>query len=423
MTKIVYLIIIPEWRHHLWHSLIQNKASHRFVFSVDEEMCGAPKAFYPFAGYVIDSRFNTRPNDLITVYLPSPSHSSRLFFPPRQILPRHDGNFIKNRPKPHLNAQWFLEWGRELPPKLLSDVVTGITTGFPTQYRGGGDFVRDYASPMGEEEEIKATEKASDSVTKGWAAGPFDFPPFPTSFCNKQPIITKSFTIPKHKWNNDGALRLIFHKSFPLGHSINSLTPRHDAASYFPKGWFKYFNIARLLSIIAKAGEGCLLTQFDARDAYKQLLVILKDLNQQVFKAGGKYFIDFCASFGSVYGNDAYSTFAYAHCFCLSRAADCPLLSYYVDNYVNVTPFTGKTTWVRAMIQRLALIRELKRSGLMYHQLEGPTTQITFLGWDIDTKLMTVSITKTRQTFIIEFLYGWREKISFSIADLSSLIE
>ena len=138
VTKIVYLIIIPEWRHHLWHSLIQSKASHRFVFSVDEEMCGAPKAFYPFAGYVIDSRFNTRPNDLITVYLPSPSHSSRLFFPPRQILPRHDGNFIKNRPKPHLNAQWFLEWGRELPPKLLSEVVTGITTGFPTQYRGGG---------------------------------------------------------------------------------------------------------------------------------------------------------------------------------------------------------------------------------------------------------------------------------------------
>jgi len=213
-----------------------------------------------------------------------------------------------------------------------------------------------------------------------------------------------------------------FHKVLSPGPCINSLTPRHDAASYFPKGFFKYFNISRLLSLIAKAGRNCLLTQFDARDAYKQLLVLLRDLNQQIFKAGGKYFIDFCASFGSVYGNDAYSTFAYAHCFCLSKAADCPLLNYYVDNYINVTPFTGQTTIIRARLQKLTLLRELRASGLIFHQLEGPTTKITFLGWDIDTELMTVSITSMRKTFIIQFLREWREKSPFSLADLSSLI-
>jgi len=41
--------------------------------------------------------------------------------------------------------------------------------------------------------------------------------------------------------------------------------------------------------MIAQAGRGSLITQFDARDAYKQLLVRLLDLNQQIFKAGGKY--------------------------------------------------------------------------------------------------------------------------------------
>src|SRR4051794_1264486 len=114
---------------------------------------------------------------------------------------------------------------------MLLDVVAGIQVGFPTQYRGGGDFVRDYASPLGAEEEIINLNKAMDCVAKGWATGPFEVPPFPNEFCSKQPIITKSFTIPKHKWINDGSLRLIFHKSFPLGHSINSLTPRHDASS------------------------------------------------------------------------------------------------------------------------------------------------------------------------------------------------
>ena len=77
---------------------------------------------------------------------------------------------------------------------------------------------------MKPEENLKAIEKAKEMVKKGWGAGPFDVPPFPNSKCPKQPIITKSFTIPKHKWINDGALRLIFHKSFPLGRSINSLT-------------------------------------------------------------------------------------------------------------------------------------------------------------------------------------------------------
>ena len=49
--------------------------------------------------------------------------------------------------------------------------------------------------------------------------------------------------------------------------------------------------------MVAKAGRGSLMTQFDAKDAYKQLLVRIEDLYQQVVKAGGKFFGDFCALF------------------------------------------------------------------------------------------------------------------------------
>jgi hypothetical protein len=93
--------------------------------------------------------------------------------------------------------------------------------------------------------------------------------------------------------------------------------------------------------MIAKAGKGSLLTQFDAKDAYKQLLVRVEDLHQQIFKAGGKFFVDFCACFGSLYGNDSYSVFAYAHCLCLAAAASCPLLRNYVDNYNKRDPVLG----------------------------------------------------------------------------------
>lgn len=108
--------------------------------------------------------------------------------------------------------------------------------------------------------------------------GPFDRIPFPNDKCPQQAIVTKLFTIPKHKWSNDGKRRLIFHKSFPNGESINAITPRHDAATFFPRGVFHYLTLAKILAIIFKAGKECLIITFDAKDAYKQLYVKLEDL-------------------------------------------------------------------------------------------------------------------------------------------------
>lgn len=239
-----------------------------------------------------------------------------------------------------------------------------------------------------------------------------------------QAIITKLFTIPKHKWIKDSDLRLIFHKSFPPGLSINSLTPRHDVASFFPKGAFKYLTLAKIMSIIAKAGRGSLITIFDAQDAYKQLLVHIADLFQQVFMAGGKYYVDFCAAFGSVYGSDSYSCFAYVHCVCLALAARLSVLEVYVDNYFKLTPFTNNNedTMRNALEEDARMKRELHTSGIRIHQFEGPTTRVTFIGWDIDTLEMTVSIPQHRMQFMITYLEQWQEKTTFSHKELSSLV-
>lgn len=426
--KVVSLLVVPVWENHLWYQFLVKNATHKFVFPLGTPLFQSQRTGrvlperWRCAAFVLDTRFAIRPADLITIYLPSLDKISTMLHPPRQILPQQAGSFLSHRPKNHFNIEWFLRWGKGLPEKLLSDVLLGLYQGFPTHYRGGGEFLRDYSSSLEEEEEKKAIEKAEESVRNKWAAGPFEQPPFPNEFCEKQAIVTKSFTIPKHKWIKDGALRLIFHKSFPLGKSINSLTPRHDAASYFPKGKFKYFTFSMFVSMIARAGRGSLLTQFDAKDAYKQILVKPLDLNQQVFKAGGKFFVDFCASFGSIYGNDSYSTVGYAHCVCLSLAAQCPLLRHYVDNYIHITPFKGTDTRSIALSETERLERELKNSGLLFHQFEGPTTKIIFLGWQVDTEAMSICITDQRKLFMITFLEEWEGKVTLSLTELSSLI-
>lgn len=296
--------------------------------------------------------------------------------------------------------------------------------GFRTYYRGGGEILRNYASQLSEIDEKKAVETAKKAVAKGWAAGPFDLPPFPNNKCPMQAIVTKLFTIPKHKWISDGDLRLIFHKSFPPGLSINSLTPRHDVASFFPKGCFKYLTLAKIMSIIARAGKGSLITTFDAQDAYKQLLVHIADLFQQVFMAGGKYYVDFCAAFGSVYGSDSYSCFAYVHCTCLALAARLSVLEVYVDNYFKLTPFTNskEETMQKALEEDVRMKSELNNSGIRIHQFEGPTTKVTFIGWEIDTLEMTVTVPQPRMQFMISYLEQWQDKITFSHKELSSLI-
>ena len=122
---------------------------------------------------------------------------------------------MKGRPPQHLNPLFFVKYGQSLPPELLREVVRGLKVGFPTRYRGGGAFVRRYTAPPRSEEELsKEKEKAQEMVDRGWGAGPFSSPPTPNRMCPKQAILTRAFTIPKHKWPDDGSLRLIFHKSF-----------------------------------------------------------------------------------------------------------------------------------------------------------------------------------------------------------------
>ena len=74
-----------------------------------------------------------------------------------------EDTFVMKRPDQHLSCEWLLKWGNMLPGKLLNDLIAGLKNGFPTQYRGGDGFVRNYADSgtMKERDNEKAREKAS----------------------------------------------------------------------------------------------------------------------------------------------------------------------------------------------------------------------------------------------------------------------
>ncbi len=260
-SSIIALFVVPDWPTHDWHKSLTARSSHRFILPVGavnpcwSDTCST-------SAYILDSRYASRASDLVTTHVPEMEKLTLKAWPP----PPAAESFPSSPKRCQVSSQvaMVFEMGEGLPNKMWLNTLVGIKDGVPTYYRGRGDLLRDYSSLLLPLEEEKAIEKAKESVAKGWALGPFERVPFPNFSSPMQAIVTKLFTIPKHKWINDGALRLIFHKSFPRGESINSITPRHDAASYFPKGKFFYLTLARLLAIITKAGKNCFIITFDA---------------------------------------------------------------------------------------------------------------------------------------------------------------
>ncbi len=218
--KVIAVLVVPDWATHDWHRHLQETATHRFILPVgsirEEWFPGGSSSVF-----VWDARYEDRSAALISIKLPPIDVLSCKSWPPRQILSKCD--FSPPAVKKYMNVEWFLRWGQGLPIKMLSTVTQGLLFGFPTYYRGGGVILRDYSSPLPPDDEERAVEKAAESVKNGWAVGPFDRIPFPNHKCPQQAIVTKLFTIPKHKWANDGKRRLIFHKSFPKGESINAI--------------------------------------------------------------------------------------------------------------------------------------------------------------------------------------------------------
>ncbi len=181
--KVVCLIIVPFWQEHLWYICLLRDATHKFTVSVDDATFTGSGVTCRVHAFIMDTRYVSRATDMVTVNIPSVLETESTIYTPHQVLGMQSAAFLKARPRAHLSVAWFLRWGKTVPPPLLRIVLVGTHVGFRTHYRGGGEFLRNYASELKEVEEEKAIQTAQKAVKKGWAAGPFDLPPFPNPEC------------------------------------------------------------------------------------------------------------------------------------------------------------------------------------------------------------------------------------------------
>lgn len=184
-----------------------------------------------------------------------------------------------------------------VPDGIRDFVLTSITHGFRSGYKGGSQILRDYSRSFSTEELAVMKKKLTEDVSQGFCLGPFDQSPFPSKWCSAQPIICLQFLRPKHKFKDLGKFRLISHRSFPKGRSFNDLIPRNDSKTFNSE--YEYFTVADFLKMLGRLGRGTLIGCFDVKDAYKQCRTHPEDLWQQVYKVGDVFYVDTGGMFGS----------------------------------------------------------------------------------------------------------------------------
>ena len=172
-----------------------------------------------------------------------------------------------------------------------------------------------------------------------------------------------------------------------------------------------------------RLGRGCLLIKLDVSAAYKQIPVRREDWPLLGFKWRGKYYYERVLPFGLRSSCRLWDLYASALHFCfmhLLKTSAKRSVIHYVDDFLFVVE-PGEEEAAHAMLAAAkALCIELGLP-LAPEKCEGPVTDLTFLGIELDTVAMSASLPAGRLAELKSLIVGWKRKARASVKELQSL--
>lgn len=254
------------------------------------------------------------------------------------------------------------------------------------------------------EDAEKIAAVIAKDVAEGKKAGPFDCQPFSTFTCS--PI----GAVPKR---DSDKIRVIHNLSYPFhGESVNRGTM---------EGELKLGSFDEACDIIKRLGPGTLLCKLDVEAAYKQIPVRPRDWPLLGFKWDGAWYYERVLPFGLKSSCRLWEMFACAlhHFFVVDLGIECVV--HYVDDFLLAFPAHQLREAERGMqaAMQLADWLGLTMAGA---KAEGPVTQLTFLGIQLDTKQMVARLSADRLQQLLIMLTTWERKKHASEAELASLL-
>ena len=237
--------------------------------------------------------------------------------------------------------------------------------------------------------------------------GPFQsFPPgtVPELQVNKIGIIPKGHT--PGKW------RLITDLSSPIGASVNDGIETELSS-------LSYITVDNVAHLACQLGTGALLAKIDIESAYRLIPVHPADRPLQAIKWEGKIFIDPMLPFGLRSAPKIFNAVADAFQWHLRQQGLCNVL-HYLDDYILIGPPHSPVCQEGLH----TLLREASFLGIPIaeQKTEGPSTNITYLGIEIDTIRGELRLPITKLQRLRALLLEWGDRKTCARKELESLI-
>ena len=246
----------------------------------------------------------------------------------------------------------------------------------------------------------------------GSLIGPFTANPLPNDV-----IISPLQSVAKKNTANPTARRIVVDLSFPKGKSVNDGIPRDMYLG--EETHLTYPSVDNLIRQIQSIGPGCLIFKVDSARAFRQLLFLCpRDLGLCAFAWREQLFLDIAFPFG-----------LRSACLNCQRVADAICRIYrnrhgshlvgYIDDFAAAQPHDLADEGYHYLI---TLLRDELGIELSMDKCMPPSTHQIFLGLELDTVLMSLTIPQHKLDKAAEEIRKWRSRTSSSKKQLQSLL-
>ena len=284
-----------------------------------------------------------------------------------------------------------------LPPsyKDREFIATGFSQGFRIGYKGNDSSVFSTNSRSILDNPEAAREKIEAERMLGRIKGPFTKPPFRKFKACPLALRVKT----------NGKYRLLHNLSYPYNNdSVNLCIGKEDYE-------VNYASIEDASKMVLKM-PGCYAGKMDIADAFRLIPIHREDQHLLGFKFEGKYYYDSCLPMGCSSACQIFQRFSDALIHILKINYGVRKVVKYLDDFLFLAATKEECQSAMNCFSHLC-----NRIGvpLATHKTEGPVTKLTFLGYELDTRLMQIAIPS-------EKLAGYRESIQAMIASESATL-
>lgn len=294
------------------------------------------------------------------------------------------------------------------PDREFADLITaGVWEGF----RIGFDYGRVERSQSTSRNMASAYEHPTvvsdylaEECRKGRVLGPFKHPPVPCLLVSRFGVIQKRGQ--PNKW------RLIMDLSYPEVSSVNDAISGEDCS-------LSYVSVDQIAACVLALGRGSLLAKSDVKQAYRQVPVHPQDHILLGMSWKGHYYVDALLPFGLRSAPLIFSALADALEWVV-RQAGVKYIFHYIDDFIIVGP-PGDSQCEEGL---RALQQTAHNLGVVLAEdkTEGPATQLTILGIEVDSVAMTLCLPVEKLQRLRTLLAEWQGRKSGLRRELESLV-